>query len=124
MEDEMTTCAPPTHLPGIDVAEGLDRFSGNWEIFLKLMKYFIKSHESVIHELNILISVPEVDFESITALAHKVKGGAANLSAIDLRQCASKLEESSKSNDYDAVKSDISKFEESFSKLCRVIDAL
>lgn len=120
----MTICAPPTNLPGIDVAEGLDRFSGNWEIFLKLMKYFIKSHESAVHELNILIAAPEVDFERITALAHKVKGGAANLSAIDLKQCASKLEESSKSNDYISVKNNILEFEESFSKLRSVIDTL
>ena len=123
-DDEMTTCAPPTNLPGIDVAEALDRFSGNWGIFLNLMKYFIKSHESAIHELHILISAPEVNFESITALAHKIKGGAANLSAIHLKQCASKLEESSNFNDYNAVKNNILKLEESFSNLHSVINTL
>lgn len=116
------TAMPPNYLPGIDIAEGLERFSGNWETYFRIMRYFVKSHESIMSELHGVLSLNDVDFSGLAEVAHKIKGAAANLSAVELRQRALKLEQSSKARDLAAVKNDIPNVLNSFYELRDVIE--
>lgn len=116
------TAMPPNYLPGIDIAEGLERFSGNWETYLRIMKYFVKSQESIMSDLQGVLSQIDVDFSGLSEIAHKIKGAAANLSAVELRQRALKLEQSAKARDFAAVKKDIPNILNSFYELRDVID--
>lgn len=116
------TAMPPNYLPGIDIAEGLERFSGNWDTYFRIMKYFVKSHETVMADLNGVLSQNSVDFNGLAEVAHKIKGAAANLSAIEIRHRALKLEQSSKAQDIADVKMDITNILNSFYELRDVID--
>ncbi len=118
----MTYSSPPKYLPGINLEEGLERFSGNWDTFLRLMKYFIKSHESIMSELHDVLSRDEVDFDALTETAHKIKGAAANLSAVEVRERAFKLEQSARRGDAVSVRSDIPNILCSFQELRDAID--
>ncbi len=116
------TAMPPSYLPGIDIAEGLERFSGNWETYFRIMRYFVKSHEPIMSDLNDVMCQGEVDFSGLAEVAHKIKGAAANLSAVELRQRALMLEQSSKARDFAAVKKDIPNILNSFYELRDVIE--
>ncbi|PKN42679.1 MAG: hypothetical protein CVU60_04780 [Deltaproteobacteria bacterium HGW-Deltaproteobacteria-18] len=116
------TAMPPNYLPGIDIAEGMERFSGNWETYFRIMKYFVKSHESIMADLNGVLSQGSIDFNELAEVAHKIKGAAANLSAVEIRHCAMKLEQSSKAQDIVAVRTDIPNILNSYYELRDVIE--
>jgi len=116
------TAMPPNYLPGIDIAEGMERFSGNWGTYFRIMKYFVKSHESVMVDLNGVLSQGEIDLNELAEVAHKIKGAAANLSAVEIRQHALKLEQSSKAQNIADVKLDITNILNSYYELRDVID--
>jgi len=120
----MMTLSSPSYLPGIDLQEGLERFSGNWETFLRIMRYFVKSHESAMKDLNDVLSREEIDFGDLSETAHKIKGAAANLSAVDLRQHALKLEQAAKSGDAAAVRNNIRNVLNSYHELRDVIERM
>jgi|Deesub1362B_J571_1020462.scaffolds.fasta_scaffold37911_1 HPt (histidine-containing phosphotransfer) domain-containing protein len=118
----MTSGSPPKYLPGINLDEGLERFFGNWETFLRLMKYFIKSHEVVMSELHNVLSQDDMDFDALVETAHKIKGAAANLSAVEVRERALRLEQSARKRDAVSVRSDISNILRSFQELRDIIN--
>lgn len=112
----------PSELPGMDLQEGLERFSGNWQLYVKMMHLFIKNHEWLGDELKALLE--SMDCESVVTLAHKVKGAAANLSATDLKARAKELEDAGNNRDLDAVRVGIVALKESFDSLAKTIGAL
>lgn len=118
----MTCSSPPKYLPGINLAEGLERFSGNWDTFLRIMKYFIKSHEVTMSELHEILSRSEVDFDALVETAHKIKGAAANLSAFEVQDRAYKLEQAARNRDAVSVRNDIPNILRSFHELRDVIE--
>jgi HPt (histidine-containing phosphotransfer) domain-containing protein len=123
MEEVVMTCSsPPKYLPGINLEEGLERFSGNWDTFLRIMRYFIKSHEVTMSELHETLSRSEVDFDALVETAHKIKGAAANLSAFEVQDRAYKLEQSARNKDAVSVRNDIPNILHSFHELRDVIE--
>jgi len=115
---------PPSSLPGLDIQEGLKRFSGNWDIYLRLLRYFTDCHTDDYLQLLEMSSRNVLDFDALHAISHKVKGAAANLSATDLQRCFQALERSMQNGDLVTVHEDLLKIIESFTRLRDVISKL
>ena len=116
--------SPPHSLPGLDIKDGLKRFSGNWDIYLRLLRYFTDCHTNDHLRLLEMSSCDVMDFDALKAISHKVKGAAANLSATDLQRCFQALERSMQNGDRDAAREDLLKIIESFTRLRDVIAKL
>lgn len=115
---------PPRSLPGLDIQEGLNRFSGNWDIYLRLLRYFADCHTNDYLQLLEMSSCAILDFDALKAISHKVKGAAANLSATDLQRRLQALERSMQSGDHASVREDLLKIIASFTHLRDVISKL
>lgn len=116
--------SPPHSLPGLDIKDGLKRFSGNWDIYLRLLRYFTDCHTNDYQRLLEMTSLAVLDFDDLKAISHKVKGAAANLSATDLHRRFQAMERSIQSGDQDAVPEDLLKIIETFTRLRDVISKL
>ncbi len=80
----------PGDLEGIDVKYGLKLAAGNQELYLKLLKKFLKDNRDV-HD-RIRESVAAGDFETAATIAHSIKGVGGNLGAVDLPPICRQLE--------------------------------
>ncbi|MEN1760607.1 PAS domain S-box protein [Anoxynatronum sibiricum] len=80
----------PESLPGIDVAEGLERFLGDREVFIQILEHV---YEHRCKELNALRqAVDEENYTNVRFLTHRIKGMAGNISAYRLHETAQELE--------------------------------
>ncbi|MGE5423154.1 MAG: response regulator [Ignavibacteriales bacterium] len=77
-------------LPGIMIADGLGRLSGNRSLYKKLLLQFRTSNVNTID--NIKTSLFIEDYKTASRLVHTVKGVAANLGASQLAAVAAELE--------------------------------
>lgn len=78
-------------LPGVDVADALDRFDGNTALLRQILLAFAEEKRDFLHKIRDRLDRQEwVDAER---LAHGMKGIAANLSAEFVRELAEQLEE-------------------------------
>ncbi|MES2148499.1 MAG: response regulator [Pseudomonadota bacterium] len=82
--------AAPAALPGIDMADAMERLGGNGALLLRLIALF--AHDLGSGPAQIRAAVDEADFDAAALLAHKVKGAAGNLSAPALHRAADALE--------------------------------
>ena len=80
----------PDKLSGFDLQAALGRLGGNSELLVDLLKKFGQQFADAQSELGGLLK--EGEREAAAAFAHKIKGAAANLGAIDLHLEADKLE--------------------------------
>jgi predicted ATPase/signal transduction histidine kinase/DNA-binding NarL/FixJ family response regulator len=80
----------PAELPGIDVAAGLTRCSGNQGLYRELLAQFLERHRSAAADLDRLSSGG--DRERARRHAHEIRGLAANLGMIDLAASLAALE--------------------------------
>ena len=80
----------PSTLPGIDVAEGINRLGGNIKLFLKLYSDFAKDYSGAVNKIKQLISNEQK--EEAKRLTHSIKGVAGNLGATQLQSIGQKLE--------------------------------
>ncbi len=81
-------------LPGFDVPAALDRLAGNSELLIELMKKFAVEFSGAESSLSKLIK--EGDIQTAAALAHRLKGAAANLGAMELYRASEVLEQALK----------------------------
>ncbi|SMP54594.1 PAS domain S-box protein [Anoxynatronum buryatiense] len=80
----------PESLPGIDVAEGLERFLGDREVFIQILEHV---YEHRCQELNALRqAITEENFTNVRFLTHRIKGMAGNISAYRLHETAQEME--------------------------------
>lgn len=114
----------PRSLPDLDIQEGLERFSGNWDNYLRLLRYFTDCHTNEYLRLLEMSSCAVMDFDALKAISHKIKGAAANLSATDLHRCCQALERSMQSGDHAAAREGLLNIIESFTRLRDVISKL
>jgi HPt (histidine-containing phosphotransfer) domain-containing protein len=106
MENEVVT---------LDIDEALQRFSGNRQVFIRLLNRFV--------ELN--VSIEEKSREATKAgnsadmamFFHSIKGGAGNLSAKRLYHMAAMLEDLSRAGDVGAVQKELPAFFDLFAQL-------
>jgi CheY-like chemotaxis protein len=77
-------------LPGIDMAAGLARVSGNKKLYKELLEKFTNRYFSANIELTNLLA--QQDAEAARRLVHTIKGVSGNIGAMDLFTRADKLE--------------------------------
>jgi CheY-like chemotaxis protein len=79
----------PKSLPGINVEEGVERLAGNTELYARLVNGFRRDQEHVIGRIEKAWN--DGDREAAHRLAHNLKGVAGNISANDLFEVATQL---------------------------------
>ncbi|MBF0102713.1 MAG: Hpt domain-containing protein, partial [Desulfobacterales bacterium] len=80
----------PDTLAGIDVVTGLNRISGNKNLFRRLLIDYGKTYASVSEEIKEFIDRGELD--QAKRKVHEVKGLSGNLSIVDVSVAAKELE--------------------------------
>ena len=79
-------------LPGVNVAEALDRIGGDRELLLSLLRQFLRSFRD--HPAAIARSIEAGDLDEARRMAHALAGTSGNLSAKELRLAAKAVEAS------------------------------
>ena len=79
-----------TDIEGLDARVGLSRASGNAELYIQLLKRFVKSQEHAGADLLRLVNTG--DAQTAERMAHTLRGVAGNLGAADLQERAHELE--------------------------------
>ena len=82
--------SPPLHLPGIDLRSALPRFAGNVERFTELFLRFADSQAHTFAELREQLDAGERGAAGL--LAHRLRGVAGNMGALDAAEAAHQLE--------------------------------
>ncbi len=80
----------PADYPGIDLPDALRRLKGKADLFRRLHADFRRDYAAAADRIEAALEAG--DTESAVGQAHAIKGVAANLSAIDLRDAAANLE--------------------------------
>jgi signal transduction histidine kinase/CheY-like chemotaxis protein len=80
----------PAELPGLDVGLGLSRLAGNEQLLIKLLQDFLQEYSGYHETLRQLVSDGEM--EEARTHAHKLRGIANNLGAIEVGLCAEAIE--------------------------------
>lgn len=83
--------AMPKTLPGIDLADGLNRVCGNWEVYRLILLHFYDKQHDAAQRLEILVT--ENQWEEAQHLAHTLKGSGGNLGAKRLYEQAAAMEQ-------------------------------
>jgi len=99
----------------LDVGEALQRFSGNRQIFVKLLDRFLELNARI--EEKTLQVVDEGDLGNMAIFFHSIKGGAGNLSAKDLYRKAAALEQLARAGDADSIRRELPSFLDLFTRL-------
>lgn len=80
----------PDALPGLDIAEGIDRLGGERELYVEMVTEYCDAYGDFGTEFRELVSIG--DLQSARRTAHSLKGAAGNISAKDLHVVAKALE--------------------------------
>jgi two-component system sensor histidine kinase/response regulator len=75
---------------GIDLAEGVARIGGQWQLYLELFESYCRDCERFIP--NFCRCLERGDYTEARHLAHALKGASGNLSAVSLHRAAQALE--------------------------------
>jgi len=102
-------------LPGLDMAEGLERLGGNWSLYLDILGDFCKSQKGFSSEF--LGLTEKKDFKSARSKAHGLKGAAGNISAINLSAAAKNLEDACESENEDQIRAILPDVEEALAEV-------
>jgi len=82
-------------LPGVDVGDGVSRFGGNVQSYIRLLHKFAENQSNTIEEIS--NAVDSSDRDLAERLAHTLKGVSGNIGATQLRKLAAGVEEAIKS---------------------------
>ncbi len=80
----------PEKMPGVDVAEGLNRVGGNKKLYRKLLKDFAQNYRTVVTDIR--QGITEGRIEEAKRIAHTVKGVSGNISARDVFSISERIE--------------------------------
>jgi len=100
---EIFDVEPSFVIPGVDVADGLERLQGNKRVYIKLLKSFIQHHRHARQDISRAIKVE--DYNKAAVIAHTIKGAAANLSMTAVAASASQLQEKARSGNMEHINS-------------------
>lgn len=106
------------HVPGLDVARGLNMVRGKTDLYLGLLHRFVDSHAGDMAQ--VVESLAEGDREPARRLAHSIKGTAATLAADRLADAARSLEtrlRQAESVQGDALRAEIDAVNDEFAAL-------
>ncbi len=80
----------PESLPGIDIREGLRRVAGNTALYLTLLNDLLTDYADAAPRMRALLSAGDAD--AARQLAHKLRGIANNLGAVEIGATAEEIE--------------------------------
>ena len=100
----------------IDFNEALRSFAGNREILLRVLTQFRNNVDSEIRAIE--TAVDEDDWKSIHAFSHKIKGGAATVSAMPLSKAAREIETHAKKQCPEMLPQAAAKLRSEFEAFC------
>jgi two-component system sensor histidine kinase/response regulator len=109
----------PPSIPGVDLPEALRRFGGSWPTVQTFLKRFLSLHEGIEQQAEDYYM--RSDFVALLELAHKIKGAAANISAVDVRDSALFLEVASREADIASMETGLQKIKSSLEMLRREV---
>lgn len=110
----------PEELPGLDIAEGLQRLNGKRGIYLKVLKTFVHRYAGTAEELRALYLVE--DWAGLAAKAHTLAGASGNVSAKEVHARCEKLEQEAKRRNVDALT--LKELEAALETACRSMKSL
>ena len=76
--------------PGLDIERGLKILSGNREKLIRLLQSLAQNHRHDPAQMRVLLAANELS--QVQALAHRLKGVAANLGAVAVAEASSRLD--------------------------------
>jgi CheY-like chemotaxis protein len=86
-----------THIAGLDIEKGLERFSGDEETYLDVLRSYVVN---TIPLLDLLENVKEDNLTEYATTVHGIKGSSRGIFAEQLGDLAEKLEKASKAGDF------------------------
>ncbi|MRR15634.1 MAG: response regulator [Deltaproteobacteria bacterium] len=111
-------------LPGIILADGLNRVNGKQDLYKKILLQFRASNFDTLDNLETALSTTMGDDMTACKLAHTVKGTAANIGAAQLAVVAGELESALMSGGIGFDDALLAKFNESFTEVMDSIKKL
>lgn len=108
--------------PPVNFPQAIKEFRGEQQIVEETLIAFVKLCDQQLQLLR--LAAGENDFASLSAEAHKIKGGAANLTAYPLALVANELEIAAKGNDMQGVSNLVDEVERQLSALKEAIKEL
>ncbi|OQX05536.1 MAG: hypothetical protein BWK80_52060 [Desulfobacteraceae bacterium IS3] len=111
-----------SQFPGIDIAEGLERFGGSWKLYASILKDFYHFYKNAVSEFYHLLEAK--DFEKATLKAHSLKGAAGNVSAVEIALGAKTLESAYECRDEKMIQETLSKLEKDLSGFEKLTDRI
>jgi signal transduction histidine kinase/DNA-binding response OmpR family regulator/HPt (histidine-containing phosphotransfer) domain-containing protein len=87
----------PPSLPGLDLRDGLQRCNGDEALYRRLLGGFAEAHRSAGETLAALAQ--QGDAEGLRFASHRMRGAAANLSAVDIAATLGDLERAARAQE-------------------------
>jgi HPt (histidine-containing phosphotransfer) domain-containing protein len=109
-------------LPGIDTAEGVDRFGGNVKSYIKLLQKFSENQADAISQMT--GALQSGDKELAVRLAHTLKGVSGSIGAAGLQGLATKLESAIKDSADDQTNSLLADTGTELDRVIKLIDGI
>ncbi|RLJ17879.1 hypothetical protein DJ030_12800 [bacterium endosymbiont of Escarpia laminata] len=106
---------PPDSLPGIDLADGLQRLRGRWPSYKKVLLMFRQQHSASADKMASLLE--QGDVEEARLLAHRLKGTCGNVGAKRLSEQAAVIEAACHANDLEKAAAQMPAFHTSFEEI-------
>ena len=101
--------------PVLDYDRAIIEFGGNEKVLENVLEHFLIDIEN--QQVAFRNAFQKKDFKKLSADAHRIRGGAANLTAIPLSQCAEKIELYAKENQIKDMEHLFSDFDQEAEKL-------
>ncbi len=121
-DENNTDIELPESIPGIDIESGVKRLSGNRKLYRKLLIDFSASYSSLPQDIG--KAIKESSADTALRLAHTLKGVAGNISAYDIQNIASNLENAISQNAKEEYEGLLSRLGEAFKSFNELIKGL
>lgn len=107
--------------PGLEWDKGLAQFSGNEELYMSILGYYVSDMEPLLGRIK---TVNESELAAYAEAAHAIKGASYSVFANSLGDAAEKLEHAAKDGDFAYVSAHYEAFFNEADKLVKDISTL
>jgi PAS domain S-box-containing protein len=115
--------APETEIPGVDIARGLERYSNNEEVYLKILRAYVASLRSLLEAYE-TVNNNEDELSDYKIRIHGIKGASLNIYAEPVAEITLKLEKAAAARDFEYVSEHHPAFLEMGRKLADNLDKM
>jgi HPt (histidine-containing phosphotransfer) domain-containing protein len=106
--------APLPDIPGVDVARGVERFGGDQEVFLEMLRSFATNTDSLLKQV---MDPRESDLKPYMIVVHGIKSSSYGVCAQVAGKLAERLEKAAKESDFAFISANNQRFIEIVTKL-------